>query len=59
MPRSPVVDVHMHIYETKRSGDWQKAAYQIWEYGPRPPSVEFSRASGDLADAERAMTAAG
>ena len=59
MSRSPVVDVHMHIYETKRSGDWQKAAYQIWEYGPRPPSVDFSRASGDLADAERAMTAAG
>src|SRR5262245_32146227 len=59
MPRSAVVDVHMHIYETKRSGDWQKAAYQIWEYGPQPSSVEFSRASGDLADAERAMTAAG
>jgi predicted TIM-barrel fold metal-dependent hydrolase len=49
----------MHIYETKRSGDWQKAAYQIWEYGPRPRSVEFSHASGDLSDAERAMTAAG
>jgi predicted TIM-barrel fold metal-dependent hydrolase len=59
MSRSPVVDVHMHIYETKRSGDWQKAAYEIWEYGPPPPSVEFSRASGDLEDAERAMAAAG
>jgi predicted TIM-barrel fold metal-dependent hydrolase len=49
----------MHIYETKRSGDWQKAAYQIWEYGPRPGSAEFSRVSGDLEDAERAMSAAG
>jgi hypothetical protein len=49
----------MHIYETKSAGDWQKAAYEIWEYGPKPPSVEFSRSSGDLADAERAMAAAG
>ena len=35
MSRSPVADVHMHIYETTRSGDWQKAAYATWEYGHR------------------------
>jgi hypothetical protein len=35
MSRSQVADVHMHIYETKRSGDWQKAPYEIWEYGHR------------------------
>ena len=38
MAKSPLIDVHMHIYETKRSGEWQKASYEIWEYGPgRPP----------------------
>ena len=59
MAKSPLIDVHMHIYETKSSGEWQKTSYEIWEYGPRPASVQFSRSSGDLADAERAMAAAG
>lgn len=59
MSSVPMIDVHMHIYETKSAGDWQKASYEIWEYGARPASVRFSRSSGDLAEAERAMAAAG
>jgi uncharacterized protein len=56
---APLVDVHMHIYQTRATGEYHKQSYEIWEYGARPPSVRFSRYGGDLADAERAMTAAG
>jgi predicted TIM-barrel fold metal-dependent hydrolase len=59
MATPPRVDVHMHIYESKSTGEFHKQSYEIWEYGPRPPSVRFSDYSGDLADAERAMAAAG
>jgi predicted TIM-barrel fold metal-dependent hydrolase len=59
MAKPVLVDAHMHLYESKASGEWSKTSYEIWEYGPRPASVRFSRYSGDLADAERAMTAAG
>ena len=59
MGRSPLIDVHMHIYETKTSGAWQKASYEIWEYGSRPSSVHFSTLAGDLKDAEQAMAVAG
>jgi predicted TIM-barrel fold metal-dependent hydrolase len=54
-----LVDVHMHLYESKALGEWWKEAYQIWEYGERPSSVRFSRYGGDLEDALRAMREAG
>jgi predicted TIM-barrel fold metal-dependent hydrolase len=53
-----VVDVHMHLYETKAIGEWWKAGYEIWEYGPKP-DVHFSRYSGDVDDAVDALTGAG
>lgn len=59
MAKPPVVDVHMHIYESRTSGEWQKASYEIWEYGERPATVRFSRYSGDVDDALRAMAEAG
>ena len=52
------VDVHMHLYETQAVGDWWKAGYQIWEYGPKP-DVRFSRYSGTVADAIEAMERSG
>jgi predicted TIM-barrel fold metal-dependent hydrolase len=54
-----LVDVHMHLYESKTLGAWWKERYQIWEYGAQPPSVRFSRYGGDLQDALRAMTDGG
>ena len=59
MARAPLIDVHMHIYETPAAGEWQKTSYEIWEYGARPASVQFGGSNGNLADAERAMATAG
>ena len=52
------VDVHMHLYETERSGEWWKAGYEIWEYGPKE-DVGFSRFSGTVEDAVAALAEAG
>lgn len=59
MAKPVLVDVHMHLYESKTLGEWWKQKYEIWEYGQRPASVRFSRYGGDLEDALRAMTEAG
>jgi uncharacterized protein len=53
---STVIDVHVHVAESKTIGEWSKAAYQIWEYGPRD-DVRFGPASGDLDDLREAMRA--
>jgi len=58
MTGAVMVDVHMHLYETKAVGDWWKAGYEIWEYGPKP-DVHFSRYSGDVDDAVDALAGAG
>ena len=52
------VDVHMHLYESVRSGEWWKAGYEIFEYGDRE-GVEFSSYAGTVDDATRAMRQAG
>lgn len=52
------VDVHMHLYETEEAGEAEKAAYEIWEYGPKP-DVVFSRFGGDVEGALTAMREAG
>jgi len=59
MAKIPLVDVHMHIYESRATGQYHKQSYEIWEYGARPPSVRFSSYSGDLGDAIHAITASG
>ncbi len=52
------VDVHMHLYETTRSGEWWKAGYEIFEYGDKD-GVEFSNFSGTVDDARTAIRDAG
>lgn len=58
MAEPVLVDVHMHLYETKTIGEWWKAGYEIWEYGPKA-DVHFSGYSGDVEDAVTAMAEAG
>ncbi len=53
-----MIDIHMHLYETKDDGEWWKAGYEIFEYGSKP-DVHFSDASGDVDDAVAAMADAG
>jgi uncharacterized protein len=53
---SPLIDVHVHLSESKEIGAWSKAAYDIWEYGELE-DVRFSQASGDLEDLRDAMRA--
>jgi predicted TIM-barrel fold metal-dependent hydrolase len=54
MPDPLIVDVHLHLYETKEAGEREKAAYEIWEYGHKA-DVVFSRFGGDIDDALAAM----
>jgi hypothetical protein len=54
----PVVDVHVHLSESKSVGAWSKANYEIWEYGQKS-DVRFGEASGDLDDLRRAMSVGG
>ncbi len=53
-----LVDVHMHLYETKTVGEWWKSGYEIWEYGARS-DVHFGPYSGDVHDAVTALADAG
>jgi predicted TIM-barrel fold metal-dependent hydrolase len=53
-----VVDVHMHLYESKAIGEWWKAGYEIFEYGEKP-DVPFGPFSGDVDDAVTALATAG
>jgi predicted TIM-barrel fold metal-dependent hydrolase len=58
MAQPTLVDAHMHIFESKEAGARLKAAYEIWEYGPKP-EVRFSGYDGDVSDVTRAMAEAG
>jgi predicted TIM-barrel fold metal-dependent hydrolase len=53
---APVIDVHVHLSETKDLGAWSKNSYEIWEYGSKD-DVAFGPASGDLDDLRDAMRA--
>lgn len=48
------IDCHMHIYESKRHGRWDKENYEVWEYGEKP-GQQFSKYDGDIDDALDAM----
>ena len=52
------IDAHLHLYETKTIGAFEKGDYGIWEYGEKP-GVKFSEYDGDLEDTLEAMEAAG
>jgi len=51
-----LIDVHVHVSESKAIGAWSKAAYEIWEYGAKD-DVRFGPASGDIDDLREAMRA--
>lgn len=53
-----LVDVHMHLYETKQEGEWWKGGYEIFEYGEDPDRT-FGPYSGDVEDAVAALGEAG
>jgi predicted TIM-barrel fold metal-dependent hydrolase len=59
MTSGPIlVDVHMHLYESKAVGEWWKGGYEIFEYGSKP-DVRFGPYSGDVEDAVAALDGAG
>lgn len=52
------IDSHLHLYETKDIGAFEKGDYGIWEYGQKA-DVKFSNYDGDLEDTLEAMESAG
>ena len=52
------IDSHLHLYETKEIGAFEKGDYGIWEYGQKA-DVKFSAYDGDLEDTLDAMESAG
>jgi predicted TIM-barrel fold metal-dependent hydrolase len=52
--RTPIIDVHMHIYPSREYGRRRKSTYQVWEYGEKP-DPPFSRYGGDVDDALTAI----
>ena len=54
MSASPVVDVHVHLSESRAIGAASKAAYDIWEYGEHQ-GVSYADADGALDDLLAAM----
>jgi predicted TIM-barrel fold metal-dependent hydrolase len=58
MVNAPLIDVHVHVAESKALGAWSKAAYEIWEYGAKA-DVRFGGAAGDVDDLLAAMRSAG
>lgn len=53
-----LIDVHVHVSESKAIGFWSKACYDICEYGSMA-GVRFSDAGGDLDDLRAAMRSGG
>ena len=49
MTKSPVVDVHVHLYPTPATAHWAVHSYEIWEYGDKP-GLQFASASGLVDD---------
>ncbi len=58
MSRMPIIDVHMHVYPTKEAGIADKEAYELWEYGEKPPELIYSEAAGVVEDVLAALDAA-
>ena len=58
MDKTPIIDMHIHLYPSKRHGSNAKKGYQIWEYGEKM-DVSFSDFHGDLEDTLEAIHQAG
>ena len=58
MPGSLIVDAHMHVYQTREQGEYNKSGYSVWEYGEHL-GVAFSDESGVPGEALEAMRRSG
>jgi predicted TIM-barrel fold metal-dependent hydrolase len=58
MDRTLIIDMHIHLYQSKRHGSNHKKGYDIWEYGEKK-DVSFSDYHGDLEDTLEAIHHAG
>ena len=58
MPGSLIVDAHMHLYQTREQGEYNKSGYSVWEYGDHS-DVTFSDESGVPGEALEAMRRSG
>lgn len=58
MPGSLIIDSHMHLYQTREQGEYNKSGYCVWEYG-RHSGVTFSDESGVPGEALEAMRRSG
>ena len=58
MPGSLIIDAHMHLYQTREQGEYNKSGYWVWEYG-RHSGVTFSDESGVPDEGLEAMRRSG
>ena len=54
-----IIDVHMHIFESKAKGRQAKAGYPGWEFGEGAPLPPYSAYHGDVEDAAASLAEAG
>ena len=54
-----IIDVHMHIFDSKEQGRWAKAQYPGWEFGEGAPLPPYSKYDGDVEDAATSLAEAG
>lgn len=54
-----IIDVHMHIFESKAMGRQAKAQYPGWEFGEGAPLPPYSEYDGDVEDAAASLIEAG
>ena len=53
-----IVDVHIHLYQTKPQGEQMKEDFVVWEYGP-DSMVEYRSGAGDIEDTIAGLDDAG
>jgi predicted TIM-barrel fold metal-dependent hydrolase len=54
MGKTPIIDMHIHLYQSKIHGSNAKKGYHIWEYGEKS-DVSFSNFHGDIEDTLKAI----
>ena len=53
-----LIDVHIHLYQTREQGEQMKADFEVWEYGPNS-MVQYRPGAGDLEDTLQGLDEAG
>ena len=59
MAKPLIIDVHMHVFESKEQGRRAKAHYAGWEFGEGAALPPYSEYDGDAEDAVASLAAAG